>query len=669
MNKKILAITSLLCSTIFASAEVKMLPLFTDNMVVQQQADVPFWGEAKPGKTVKLTASWSKEEYSTTADASTGAWRINVKTPVAGGPYTITISDGKKLTLSNVLVGEVWICSGQSNMEMQVEGWGRVNNYKQELADANNYPNIRLIQVKNDMSPNKRSKFETKNGEGWRVCSGAEVANFSACGYFFGREIHQTQNVPVGLIDTSWGGTIIEAWTSEEALKTVPEMANDLKILEGMPDTAEGRRAKYLKDIESWKQLIEDKDDGYNNGVASWASPDYVDRGWDSMHMPSIVQHNGLPGFNGIVWLRRTIDIPANWAGKELTLELGAIDDADFTYFNGVEVGHTDNWMAPRTYKIPASAVKAGKAVITIRLIDTGGDGGMTAGDSTVKLRLDNNNTIALAGDWKYKAAVNLRDLPQQPADASFNPNVPAFLYNAMLYPLAPFTIKGAIWYQGESNAPKAYMYRDLMPLMINDWRKLWGYNFPFYMVQLANFMSPQNGPEESAWAELREAQTRTLVLENTGMAVTIDIGEEKDIHPKNKQEVGHRLALQARQQTYGERIVAQGPMYAGHRIVGNEVHVFFRNGFNRNGTTMKTSDGGEIRGFEVAGVDHKFHTATARFDRRGIVVSCPEVPEPVAVRYGWANNPNCNLYNEAGLPAVPFRTDDWKGITRSSNY
>lgn len=373
------------------------------------------------------------------------------------------------------------------------------------------------------------------------------------------------------------------------------------------------------------------------------------------------MQDQGLKGFNGIVWFRKTIDIPAAWAGKELTLNVGVIDDNDFTYFNGVQVGHTEGWMTSRSYKIPKELVKKGPAVISVRVMDTGGTGGINGSPESISIQRSKSDAVPMAGDWKYQVSLNVKEIPQMPVNIANEPNVHSFLFNAMLNPLIPYSIKGAIWYQGESNAGQAYQYRELMPLMITDWRNRWGYDFPFYMVQLASFTAQQKTPVESGWAELREAQTQTaLHLKNTGMAVIIDAGEEFDIHPKNKQTVGKRLALAARAQTYGEKIPYSGPMYDTYQIEGNKIRIYFKH----TDGGLKTKNNEALKGFTIAGVDHKFHWADAVIEGNTIVVSSPEVALPISVRYAWADYPIYNLYNGADLPADPFRTDDWQGIT-----
>ena len=527
--------------------------------------------------------------------------------------------------------------------------------------EAENYPNIRFLLVEKATSPVPVDELKVAEN-GWQVCSSKSVADFSAAGYFFGRDIHKYRNVPVGLIDTSWGGTYIETWTSKEALATMPAMQKQLEILTDLPQSKEGREQKFHSDVENWKKEIEKIDEGFVEGKAAWADMNWKDDAWKTMKVPGLMQEQGLAGFNGIVWFRKTIDIPADWAGKELTLNVGVIDDNDFTYFNGVQVGHTEGWMTPRSYKIPKELVKKGKAVVAVRVMDTGGSGGINGSSESISIQRSKSKVIELAGDWQYQVSLNIKEIPQMPANTATEPNIPSFLSNAMLNPLIPYSIKGAIWYQGEANTGRAYQYRELMPLMITDWRNRWGYDFPFYMVQLASFTAQQTTPVESGWAELREAQTQTLHLKNTGMAVTIDIGDAFDIHPKNKQEVGRRLALAARAQTYGEKIPYSGPLYDTYQIEENKIRIYFKH--TDGGLTIKEGD--IVKGFTIAGVDHQFHWADAVIDGNSVVVSSPEVSFPIAVRYGWADYPICNLYNGAGLPASPFRTDDWQGITYS---
>ncbi|RGX77728.1 sialate O-acetylesterase [Bacteroides stercorirosoris] len=653
MKNKCMLIAALLMLSGAMSAKVVLPPMFSDNMVLQQQADAPIWGTAKPMKTVKITTSWDGKTYETLAGKD-GKWKLSVRTPEAGGPYELTLTDGQKLVLKNVMVGEVWICSGQSNMEMPLKGWGKIMDYEKEIAEAN-HPDIRLLHVEHVTSTQPESDIKIRDN-GWQVCSPLTVPEFSATAYFFGREISEKQNVPVGLIHTSWGGTNVESWISGKVLKEMPDFTKVVEDIRLMPDKS-AMKAEYLKGLETWNNRV---DEGFAAGKPIRAEVSLDDSNWQKMNFPGMVEEQGLAGFDGLLWLRRTVEIPSSWVGKKLQLVLGTIDDNDITYWNGKEVGRTNGYSVSRNYTVPGKMVKAGQVTLAIRVVDTGGGCGMP---DELYLRSANGEQISLAGEWKYQVAADGRKEGMPPADMSENPNLPTSLYNAMIHPLVPYGIRGAIWYQGENNASRAYQYRELFPLVIENWRQDWGQDFPFYFVQLANFMQQSPQPADSDWAELREAQSRTLSVANTGMAVIIDKGDANDIHPKDKQAVGHRLALVARAKTYGEQIPYSGPMYRSSQVDGDKIIL----SFDHTDGGLKSGDGKELQGFSIAGRDHKFHWAKAEIKGDKIVVSSPEVPYPVAVRYAWANNPVCNLYNGAGLPASPFRTDDWKGVTQKN--
>ena len=654
----------LLAGCMSAKAQVKLQPLFTDNMVLQQQANVPIWGEDKVGKKVTVTTSWDNRKYTTTTSTE-GKWKVSVATPKAGGPYTITINDGKIVRLNNVLIGEVWLCSGQSNMEMPIVGWGN-DYFKDDHKDADNHPNIRMLQLDLVASMKPDNHFTARNN-GWMVCNYNNLAAFSAVAYFFGRDLEKNLNVPIGLIQTCWGGTIAEAWTGRESLELDPDFTAALKNLADLPASKEGAKQKYEMDKLQWQKDVDSKDAGMKNGKAVWAAPNFNDAEWSTMNLPSLISKHGLEKFDGLIWFRRIIDIPSSMAGKTLTLRLGPVDDIDVTYFNGVRVGQTEKWDEDRIYQIPGRLVKVGRNVIAVRNLDTGGDGGIYGKVEQLKLIAEaqkgtNQSTqeINLDGEWRYKLSADIKDIPAMPVNPNGSPNYPTVLYNAMINPLIPYTIKGAIWYQGEANADRAYQYRDLLPLLINDWRTRWGYKFPFYIVQLANFMPRHDKPTESAWAELREAQAMTTKMANTGISCTIDIGMENDIHPSNKQDVGRRLALIAKAKTYGQNIEFSGPIYKSHELMGESIRI----NFDHTTGGLKTNDNAPVKGFAIAGPDHVWHWATATIDGNSVIVSSDKVKFPVAVRYAWADNPACNLYNGANLPAFPFRTDNWNGVT-----
>lgn len=653
--KKIIICSVISLFTFFSlQAKITLPKVFTDNMVLQQKTEAPIWGKCTPDKTVKIVTSWDKRTYSVKADKA-GNWKINIQTPEAGGPYSISISDGKEVKLNNVLIGEVWICSGQSNMEMPLSGWGKVNDYQNEIARAN-YPNIRLLHVEQATSTTPLDDLKKTRG-GWQVCSPETVADFSSVAYFFGRNLNENLNVPIGLISTSWGGTLAEAWTSGESLEQMPYFTEAVREMRGT--SAEQAQKLYEQKFNEWNNYILANDAGYKNNAAIWADKNLDDCSWQNMTLPGLWEEKGLNNFDGIVWFRKTIAIPADWNGKDLQLRLGMIDDSDITYFNGEEISRGSGYNVDRIYTVPAKLVKSGKAVITVRVTDTGGGGGIYGNENDLFITPKSGAAakISLANDWKYNIAIDQSQHPRAPQSVIGNPNQPTVLYNAMIHPLVSYAIQGAIWYQGEANTDRAYQYRELLPLLIRDWRKQWNRDFPFYFVQLANYMKRSAEPQESDWAQLREAQFTTLNLENTGMAVTIDIGEGGDIHPKNKQDVGLRLALNARAKTYGENIVYSGPLYKSYRIEGNKIRIFFKASEQK----IAVSGNSQLKGFAIAGPDHKFYWADAVIEGAEVVVSSPYVQFPVAVRYAWGDNPECNLYNTAGLPASPFRTDDWK--------
>lgn len=650
-----------LLATVSAKAQVKLLPIFTDNMVLQQQAQAPIWGEAKAGKTVVVTTSWDKVSYQSTADKQ-GRWSVKVATPKAGGPYSITISDGKTVVLKNVMIGEVWICTGQSNMEMPLrggKGW-QVKNHDEEVAAAGQHPNMRLIKIDRNTNTAPLSSVTAERG-GWQVCSPESAEKFSATGYFFGRELEKYQNVPIGLIMDCWGGTVAEAWTSGEALSKMPYFTGQVERLKQLPESAEERQKLYTQEVDEWNKLSMAKEAERFSGAETWSQPNANLAGWIDVQQPGGL---GMPEFNsfdGILWIRRTFNIPDSWVGKDLTIRLGNVDDIDQTFFNGEQIGAMVGYAMNRVYTIPGRLVKKGEATISVRVLDTGGGAGIIGLNNKISIACGNDEQ-SLAGTWKARCSLSNYEMPQLPQNTIGNPNVPTVLYNAMLAPIIPYTVKGAIWYQGEANADRAYQYRDLLPVMIRDWRHQWGYDFPFYIVQLANFMEPQKGPEESTWAELREAQEITVKrTAGSDLACIIDIGEAYDIHPQNKQEVGRRLALLARHHTYGEQIEYSGPRYKDYSIEGNRMII----SFDHAASGLKAEGSRDVKGFVIAGVDHKFHPAKARIRRDNTIeVWADEVEFPIAVRYAWANNPNCNVYNNEGLPMYPFRTDDWQGLT-----
>ena len=632
-------------------AKVVLPSVFTDNMVLQQKTDITFYGDATKNKQLTVKTGWNGKEYYTEADGQ-GKWSLKIPTPAAGGPYEITFSDGKKLQLKNVMIGEVWFCSGQSNMEMPVAGWGKVMNYEQEIAEAA-YPAIRLFQVKKNTSLAPLKEVESTLG-GWQECSSATVPEFSALAYFYARALWKELNVPIGVIDCTWGGTPAEAWTSHETLRQVMGFREEMDKLERLGFDPNRMEQAYSEERAHWQSLFTEKDKGMENGKLCWTAPSLSEEDWQTISLPGYWEGKGLKDFDGIIWFRRSLEIPAEWAGKPLTLRLGMIDDEDITYFNGVEIARGAGYMTPRTYTIPAKLVKAGKAVLAVRVSDFGGEGGIHGKAEDLYVEADGKR-ISLAGDWKYRIGLSLTGFPPAPISPVQSSSYPTVLFNAMVKPWTAFPIKGVIWYQGEANVGRSEQYGDLFPALITDWRRQWRSDFPFYFVQLANFMESKKIQPDSEWAALREAQTKALKLDQVGMAVTIDIGLADDIHPKNKQEVGRRLALVALAGSYGKNVSSSAPVFQNYIIKGNKMELDFgqkQDGFQIKGTTLK--------GFTIAGPDRVFYPAEAMVHDGKIILSSTEVPAPLAARYGWADNPDCNLYGENGLPVAPFRTDCW---------
>lgn len=659
-TRKFFVLLSAVLLSTHTNAKIRLQPLFTDNMVLQQNTQTPVWGYAKAGKRVTVTTSWDGRRY-TTQSAADGSFSVKLSTPKAGGPHTITFDDGNRLTLNNVLIGEVWICSGQSNMEMPMQGWG-VKQNKTEIEQSGKYQNIRMLQLDEVTSPVENTAFTARN-DGWMTSTPDNVRDFSATAWFFGKNITLTQNVPVGLIMACWGGTPIEAWMSGKVLNQFPEYRELLENMKTLPADREARKADYESKYEKWIKSARIKEGSLDaNGNNLFAMNNYDDSQWLTMTLPAQIETmTGMENYDGLLWFRKTVDIPASWAGKDLELNLACIDDNDVTFFGGTMIGHTRGFNVHRRYTIPGRLVKAGKTTITVGNLDTGGGGGIYGDAKDLSLGLPGSSEqISLSGQWRVNPSTDLAKSEPMPKDYDSNSSIPTVLFNRMINPLIPFAIRGAIWYQGEANENQGYKYRELMPALITDWRSRWDYDFPFYIMQLANYGIRHEQPSESNWAELREAQIMTAEHEPLcATAVNIDIGNHDDIHPTTKDEVGRRLALLARALTYGEKIEYTGPMYNGFNYKGNSIKINFT-----HADGLKTKDGGAVKGIAIAGPDHKFHWADTKIEGTSIIVSSPSVKVPVAVRYAWDNDPDCNLVNNIGLPASPFRTDDWPRIT-----
>lgn len=639
-----LVMAALLCS-LGMNARIVLPPAYSDNMVLQQKTTFELTGKALPGSSVTIRVGWSRTPVTTSAD-SQGRWSTTLTTPKAGGPYTLSFTDSDgELTLSNVMCGEVWFCSGQSNMEMPVIGWGRVLNCEEEAAAAN-YPKIRLYQVKRNIPLRPTDDAESNLG-GWQECSPQTVSNFSALAYFFARELWQRLGIPVGVIDSSWGGTSAEAWISAEAMEGVVDFQDHMKMMRENGYDADRLMACYEQQQETYQQAFVDADPGLNSECTPWYEEGIDDSRWQPLTVPGLWAGK-LGTFDGTLWMRREIVIPAEQAGKDLKLDMGIIDDNDVCWWNGVCVGKTDGWMAHSEYVVPGNLVREGKNLVVCRIEDTGADGGIR-GD------------VTFPGEWKYRigydrAALAPQRIPmQRPKN---DPNYPTVLYNGMVHPFIHFPIQGCIWYQGCNNVGRAAQYESLLQTLITDWRNRWDNpDMPFYVVQLANYLKHYDLQPDSEWALLREAQSQSLHMKGVGMATIIDIGDADDIHPKNKQEVGRRMAAMALHDVYGQkRLPCRAPEYDSFETDAGVIRIHFA----RRAGSEPFLPGDNLPGFIVAGADRVWHVAEAHTEGDVVVVSSPEVAVPLAVRYGWADNPLCTLRTASGFPVAPFRTDNW---------
>ncbi len=628
-------------------AEVGMPAIFSDHMVLQREKELTFWGWADARERVRIIIG---EQTKTTRADKNGDWSVKIDPLQTGGPIEILVQGkNNQLLFDNVLVGDVWLASGQSNMEWPVS---RSDNPEEEIKMAD-YPQIRIFDVERKMSVKPLDDLEPTS---WQVCSPENIPSFSAVAYFFGRHLHKELNIPVGLINSSWGGTIAETWISKESMMELDDFKD---VMTQAPEMDFEKMAEQAeRKIQEWMENLEKNDLGLQQ---NWMNPDYDDTDWNTMILPGLWEQQGLADLDGVVWFRKTFTLTEKQASQNLVLNLGPVDDSDYTFVNGVLVGSTiDQYAEIRKYEVAAENLKAGTNTIAVRVIDTGGGGGLWAEKEEDMYIFASAERIPLAGEWKYATGIET----DSPPAVRSGPNMyPTLLFNGMINAMTGFEIKGVIWYQGESNASRAYQYREVFPALINDWRKQWSNpELPFFFVQLANFMAPDPKPADSQWAELREAQTMTLSLPKTGMAVAIDIGEEDDIHPRNKQDVGKRLALNALRIAYDKDIVHSGPMYKSMEKQDDKIRIRF----DHMGDGLVVKDKyGYLKGFAIADDNNIFHWAKAYIDGDEVVVYNEKVKNPVHVRYAWGNNPeDANLYNAEGLPAIPFRTDDLPGIT-----
>lgn len=619
-------------SSVFAQ-NLSLPKIFNDHMVLQRDTDVRFWGWAKPGTEVTIEFGDFSQK---TVTGEEGNWETFLPSQQAGGPHTISVITGETITIEDIYFGDVWVAGGQSNMEWKLN-W-IVENWEEEVANSGDFPEIRFFEVMQATAhaPEK----DLSQGE-WKIAGPDNAGNFSAVAWYFAKLNHAEKEVPVGIVESNWGGTPAETWTPAPRLLKVEGYAEAAKeVLDPEKNWAQEFAENEARQ-EAKNQLVGNPEKGLEAGANKTG---FDDSSWKTVTVPTEAP------LSDVVWLRKTFTVNADEI-ESASLFSGDISQESFFYINGEEVGRKSWQEANETFKVEPSVLKPGENTITFRAVNSWNNRVVIGGKNNMFITV-NGEGIDLTGEWKFSNEIE----PEMPEVIRYE-HEPAFLYNAMIHPIAGYSIKGAIWYQGESNVGVNQYYNELFEAMIEEWRKVWNQgDFPFLYVQLANYLQKQDDPVDSPWARLREAQTQSLSLANTGMATIIDIGDADDIHPRNKHDVGKRLWLAAQKVAFGEKLVYSGPQYSGHSVEGHKIRISFQH----VGSGLVTNGSDEVLGFAIAGDDQEFYWAKAEIDRENIVVWSDEVENPVAVRYAWADNPDVSLYNEEGLPAVPFRTDEW---------
>ncbi|MDA9985060.1 sialate O-acetylesterase [Flavobacteriaceae bacterium] len=637
---------------------LQLSALFSDHMVLQQKSNVNFWGTYTTNNEITISSSWGKE--SKTIVNKKGDWNVSLETPSAGGPFKIEIKSAhQKITLNDVMVGEVWLASGQSNMEMTLMGWPPndiINNADEEIAKSS-YPKIRMFNVEKQIS---LSPLHSINGS-WKIASPNETKNFSATAYFFAKELYKKLQVPIGIINSSWGGTPAESWTSKMTIDSFQEFKSVAKTI--------NTSSLYKSELKWFSQF---KTIGIPKTEKQWidlnlsdgliVEANYNDSDWSKIQLPGRYDgHINGGEFNGAIWFRKNVFIDD--LDSDYILTIGAVDDMDETYVNGHKIGGLTGmgyWNKKREFKIPKSILNEGKNTIAIRAIDAEGVGEIIG---PMTLSNDNDIKISINGDWKYKMIAEIHnnkfylygidetDFTSRIKTITLSPGVPTVLYNGMINPLIPYTIKGVIWYQGESNVGRAEQYKKLFPAMIKDWRKKWNYDFPFYYVQIAPYQyNIKKDSRTDISQDLREAQRHSLKVNNTGMVVTLDIGNFNNIHPSNKQDIGNRLARLALSNDYSINLVPSGPLFKGLKVNGNKLILEFHN----HGSKLMSK--GDLLGFEIAGADKKYVFANAKIINNTVELYSNTITDPLYARYGWKDKAVPSLFNLEGLPASSFK-------------
>lgn len=614
--------------------QIRLPRLISDGVVLQRNTEIKIWGWAAPGERVELVLD--NQKFSATTD-SDGEWHLYLPPREAGGPYEMVFEGSNIVKIEDVLFGDVWVCSGQSNMELPME---RVKElYSKEIKSATNRQ-IRYFKI--DTRYDFKSERADLESGTWQKADPLSVLDFSAVGYFFARYLQAQTNVPIGLISAAVGGSPVEAWMSSDALTDFPDILAEAERFQNDSLIDAIEKEDQLRADKWYKKL-----NANDPGLKKWHAADFNDSEWEELILPGLIAKDASDTINGVWWFRKQVLIPKSMTGKSGKLWLGRIIDADSAFINGKFAGTTSYQYPPRRYQFADDLLIEGLNQISVRVINSKGQGGFIP-DKPYFIAVG-KDTINLSGTWKYRQAYKMPPLD----DPTFIRWKPTGLFNAMIAPLLNFSISGVIWYQGESNTKNPEQYKALFPAQIRNWRNRWQQDFPFIYVQLANFMDPALQPTESAWAMVRQAQLETLTVGNTGMAVAIDIGEWNDIHPLRKEEVGYRLSLWARHLKYKEHaLVCSGPIYKSHLLRDNKMEITF----DHTGGGLVAKGGGDLMGFSIAGKDGVFRWAKAVIKADKVLVWHDEISRPVKVRYAWADNPhNANLYNTEGLPASPF--------------
>jgi sialate O-acetylesterase len=647
--KKIALSLLLALAAATAQAEVRLANVFGEHMVLQRDRPLRLWGEATPGQT--LTVEFAGRQARTRVGAD-GRWRVQLPPLAAGGPYRLRVQGDQTVELDDVLIGDVWLMGGQSNMERVL---ALTDTGAQEAASPQN-AQLRQLRVPTRASVHPEAEIAPAP---WVVAEPGPVGDFGAIGYHFAHFMQAVQGVPIGLIQTAWGGSMLETWVRRDAALLDPDLAPAVRAL---PATNAAFSAALLQRLQ---QRVAAWQPGLPVGGAdadAWSAANDIDSHWPTLQAPGLWEGQGLEDLDGVVWLRKQVELSAAQAAGAGELHLAQVDDCDETWVNGQRVGGQCGYDLPRRYALPAGLLRAGANWIAVRVTDTGGGGGFHG--EAAEMRLDTAaGTVSLAGAWRARVE-RVEAAPYPAANVA-----PSLAHNGLIAPLQGLSVRGVLWYQGEENAPRAAAYAEGFKRLIQDWRRQFGDpDLPFLFVQLAAY-SPEvyHEPGAGVWAELRASQAAALSLPHTGMATAIDVGDALDVHPRNKRALGQRLAALALHELGLRAAPAGGPRLLGQELRGRELVLRF--GGTAGG--LRTARAGEpLRGFSLAGADRRWVPAEARFDGDRIVLRSAAVPAPVAARYAWADNPSeANIVGGDGLPLPPLRTDDWPLKTAGRRY